>query len=1501
MKHFKRFKVILAYGSFLLIIASLFLSKNFSVQASDTEALITYFNISPSEPDALGSTDATYTVRFKFTGGDFIGGSNTYWSFTLNKVVFGYSESSYDIAAASGSLGHIKLTADKTSIDGSLPEEYPKISEDRGYLIFIIRDIKDNVAQNAEVEVQFTGVTNPATAGMYAFGLEALDANGNRFDALPMIEPGRNAFQYLSDPCVSVKVQNPSQTANMKNAFVSICSGDWRICSECRTDYNGLCGVFADSWSDNRSQCPTGNFYINVEPGTADQNDYTSSMNNVVNLPDEVVKYEDNPIRLGNVQLKGRLVDGALGGGAIVNNAEVNVRPADFGDPNQFKFTRSNGEGYFYLGGLSAGTYVIEFQLPFDSNNSSGITAASPISGVVVGDNGVITVPDNDVSSNSCSSVSSCDLGDITYPEAVKTISGVVSYETGGNVSRGEIEAMRDMGMGFKRVQLEDDGSYSLALGGGDWFIMPHPGYSESGSTWTFCGMPRYVSFADNNIPETKTINFTVKESTATVTGTVKKPDGTAFCQGEVQVRSKEGCGGYAPLSNDGTFSVKVPPGTYTVSVMKWGGSDSLGPPSSDVITVTNKNSPYNVGTLTMIEKKDTITGRVWSDNNGDGDYDSGEGRSAVRVEAFKMSKRFDEFAGGGPGPGGPEGGNFVDTETDSNGNYSLKVTPGMWMVNVMLDPGMMGGYSNIAANYIYTGSPQQVNVVSSDNGNTYSGNDFEVQLADAVIKGLLVNENGSGVAGIRGYAFADSGVGPMMGMGMGAPIQNSTFTIRVPAGTYNIGVEFPPESSGYTSTGMQEVTVASGETKTVNMEVKPNDKRIQVNFVDQNGDAVTDIAQMDLFAESSTGAHIFKMLYSENLTGNSVTLSVCEGEWMIGYFVDPGENNYMSEPLSKDNKVTVTSANTADNPAQVDVVLRKADSTISGIVTDPDGNPITGAWISTDNRKASNFDIAGPMFILGEATDENGHYSITLPAGTYKVQAFLPPSMGYINPSGQEVTIDANNPATVDLQFGESNAKITGSVTLDGVKQGAFVTAYSDNGGYSESTTSDGDYSLNVTKDDTWYVKAMYETGSDFYHSDIYEVSMGGSASKSQDLVLTKASFTLPSAVSSTFDYQNAKKITLSNGFSISIPAGAISPTTNATGNNITITVSPTAQLSVQDKAVPVGIGYDITAVDDSGTAITSNFNSQVTITIPYADSYLTDAIGSTDSRMLDNGYWDTTTSTWKGVTGATIDTENKTISFTVSHFTTFSILAATDPSTASETAGSTAVSSGAVAGVTSSGGESKPMAPKATGSIVEGSFNRVVLMIPSGALEWDADFEIGKLDGGFKKPRPPLWIASGPYKTTMKSWFNGAKFSNFKKPVTLIIRYDPTALGDIPESSLRLNYYDEAKNQWRPINSLLIKDRHEVAAVIDELRGTYALVGGFGYQGAPAYTGETVTAEAESEEIGLTEELLPEKKVEKEVKHPSAVPKPKAPTPAPKKEGWFKRLIKKVFSFLR
>lgn len=1301
----------------LVTIFSLFLFLPFKTLAVD-QATITSFTVSDS---AVGATNVTYTLQFTLDTA-LNAGTSASMNFDLNRMTTKSSweggDQTSNMATATGTFGSFQYNdIGNTWVDiefGGASYFHKEISTNNNHLIWGL-GYTDNsnapgllttIPANKTVRLIVTNVTNPTKAGAYAFSVESGSGPAsNIFWELPYVNRERARYVDIGTYCVRAKVQYPADTAIPK-AEMYLHNSDWTATSwGGRTFVDGAISYYPDDFwytgTPAQETCPTGVVTIEANPPSG-VIDYAKADNKTANLPSQKDTHYSTPIIMSAIQLQGRLNNPTASSGQYdyVTYSNVSFRPSDF-NPTGFKSTQSDANGVFKMGGLSTGTYIVEFMMPWDSGYS-GINVPDQIQIEVDATGKVKTVSGSTACPNF---MTSCNLEDIDYTIATKTITGTLKDSDGNPITSGRIMAFKEMGMGQAQDEVDASGNYSLTIGSGTWGLRPEPNWNPSSPPdWSYCGMPKFFVFESGTGVETKTsantdgqTDFTIKRTTITVTGDVVYPNGSPLTgQGGVEVRSKEGCGTFAQLDMNGHFSTKVAPGTYNVIVQVW--NQTYSAPSVQTITVST--SDYSVGTLTLTEKKDTISGRIWNDIDGDNVYDSGEGISGQQVNASKMSKKFDEFGGPGSGPMmGPGGGDFANTTSGVNGAYSLKVTPGTWMVNVMSDPGMMGGYSNTQTNYIYSGSPLQVNITSSDNGSTFPDNNFKVSAADATIKGKLVDGNGNGISGVWGFAFADAGSGgPMMGAGMGAPIQNGIFTIKVPAGTYNVGVEFPPESSGYTPASSTETTITAGETKSIDITVKQNNRKLKVNFKDANGNAITTLSKANVFADNGNGGHMFKMLYGSDLVTGSTTLSVSDGTWSIGYFIDPTENNYMSEPMSKDNGVTVTSANDANNPAILNITLRSADSTISGTVTGPTGTALAGVWISTDNRKASDFSVGGPMFMTGSATDSSGNYSISLPAGKYKVQAFLPPSMGYINPDGVEVTISPTSPGTVNLQFGQSDGVITGSVYLNGIKKGAFISAYSDKGGYSETNANSGDFSLNVTKDDTWYVRAMYESGNDFYQSPVYKVEMSNSSSKSQNLTLTKASFTLPDAVSSTFDYQNAKKISLDNGFSISIPAGAIPPTSSATGNNITITISPTSQLSTQNKSIPVGIGYEITATDDSGSLITSNFNDNVTITIPYTASYLTEAVGSSDESFLDNGYWDTTTSAWKGITGTTIDTENNTISFTVNHFTTFTILTNKDPDTTGGSSNNTNTSGASSNnnGAPSCGNQAPPAAPK-------------------------------------------------------------------------------------------------------------------------------------------------------------------------------------------------------------
>jgi len=1460
------------------------------------------------------------------------------------------------IAQTSGTIS-IELIADRAGTDGaqanfcnatltSLTDDGVDVSADvRAYTSspgvcsgqgIVIENLASEIAADSVVVATFADVINPSVEGRYYHSIT--DDNSNQTDSSSVSKA------VFGDPVFKLKVTEPDGTTAVNQATVWMHNNSYNKYAGGQTDVAGNLYLFSDDFSTGSGDSLDDTYTIHVEAPAGSEYTDANIVQDVSIASGSTTDYTadgSGPIKLTTPLIKGVLVvpsgcsSCTASAGDTISDVSIDIRDASFNPNNHATvYVSDSAAGVFRIGGLSGSesgtTYVMEFRNPYNMDNYKGLISPAPIEDFTVFDtnaDGVIDYVEYDTDGDGnketiTSSNLPVNLGNYEFRLATKTISGSVVNENSAPMAGVTIMAFKMMQPEMVQTTTDANGEFSMLVGGGSWMFMPemdmHFNFDNDDSndvtaSWIYCGMGKSANFTDDTSEESSTGNtFRVKTANVTITGTVKTPDGQPLTGGNsnVSIYTKDGCGTNTPVDPiDGTFSANVAPGTYNVMVQTW--QDQYAAPAAK--TVVAKSGTVSAGVITMQEKNARISGRLWADANGNNQYDAGEGVGNVRVEAFKMAKKFDEHAGGsGGGPmmggGGDWSSALSSNNTATKGNFELRVTSGTWIVNVMADPGMMGGYSENSVNYIYTGSPIQV-ALSTDDAQS-SGNNFKLSIADATIAGRVVSsETNEGISGIWGFAFAEpSGSynqGPMMGMGMGGPINNGAFTIKVPAGDYRIGVDFPPETAGYTPANMATVTAVSGQTVTVDVPVTPNNATIRIRFKDTDGNLVTDLAHAEVFMDNGAGGHQWQMFSQADLSTGSIDINTASGTWNIGYYIDPTETNYMSGPTS-DNKVTAV----ANQIVVKDITLQVADSTVSGVVYTPDGEPLSGAYVSVDSRKAASFSPAGgPMLVNGETTGADGSYSLTLPAGTYQVSVFFPPTaivngqeVSYLNPAPKEVTISSSSPATANFTFGQSDATITGSITLNGSAQGAFISAYSNNGGYSETTSSNGSYSLNVTSTDTWYVRAFYETGNSVYMSGIQEVVMAGSGSKSQNLVLEQASFTIPDPISTTYNCANAKKITMSNGMEISIPSGAIKPSSvttcnaNDSSSNVTITVSPTAQMSLQDKSIPIGVGYEITAKDGNGAVISDTFSSNVTITIPYSDDEITAALGGTvDESLLGNGYWDTSTSAWRNVSNQVLDTEANQLAISTNHFTLFGVLAAADPSTNSSGSGD---SSGTTS--SSSAGPNQPMVPKAYGAIVEGAQNRLILILSPNSLQWDANLSMNKISSGFENPTPPLWIASGPYNVSMKAWWNQAKFSQLKNPATLIIRYDPTALGEIPEKSLRLNYYDETAKRWRPLSSVLMPDRNEVAAVINKIHGTYALIGGFGYQSSVDYAEHTVTIESNSNDIGLSEELLPSKQINKQDKHPTA--NTQADTPAlVKPKSWFRRLIEKIISWFQ
>lgn len=1125
----------------------------------------------------------------------------------------------------------------------------------------------------------------------------------------------------------------------------------------------------------------------------------------------------------GTASIVGKVVKSD--GTTPLENAEIMLRNASW----SYNWATSTSSGHFRFNNLDAGTYTMEFRTPW---NSQGLVEPSSISGIILVD-GQIYYRDGE-NGTDCSGVA-CSV--IQFSSANNTISGTVRKSNGNPISGAYVEAYKESGSGWVRATTNASGEYSMQVGAGKWMVSPRPYYGSDPSAidWTYSKMPTRVTFDNNNSPgTTTTTNFTVQTADCAITGTVKDPDGNALSNPQssvyVSVWSYSGGGNSSNVSSDGSFNLKVPEGTYNMNINVWG--QNYGSPSEVKFTVKDADSNgscdgYSAGTIRLVNKNSTISGAV---------LDTDGNRVANQsVNAWKYN-----------------GGGWASTMTDSNGSYSLQVSAGTWQVSISTGmSGSYGSYGGYGSTTTYINDQAPIQVIVAENA-TSSGNNFTLKIANSTISGRVVNSNGDTLTGLEmGYAYVEtgtgSGPGPMMYSGMGATVRDGTFTLSVPAGTYNVGVSLP-YGSGYCTGSASQVITTANATASASISLTTATASISgyLKKDSDSGDTITGV-RAEVFANSGTMNYSMATVNSSN---GSYSMSVCPGDWYMGYWIDPsltdGESNtYLRQPLS-DNKIAVTGGQTVTK----NIIVKRNDATITGTVTDPTGAAFPGVWVSVDTR--SN-DTAGSFnrmnwFSNGSMTDSSGTYTIKVPSGsTYNVMANMPGSSSYINPSRVSVTPTSGGTSTVNLQFKNADATITGTTTRGGSAVAAFVTAWSEDGGYAgASSGSNGVYSLSVTSGSNWHVKAMYDSGTTFYRSSESIVNPS-SGSNTLNLDLSNSG-TMPESTTVTFSASNQKTITLTDGTTITIPAGAL-----ASSGNVTITVTGKAQLPNQALATPIKIGYDITALDSNGSEITSTFNSNVTIVMPYTEADLT-ALGLTEDDLL-AGYWDSSTNSWKTSDNISIDKDNNTITLTTNHFTDFAPFSAGKRSTSSTTSSSTSTTSSSSSG----GGSSSPQIYAFKGKVVIAGSALVV--VDPGTLQWDAYLSSTIYAKKHPKRVGNLWQVSDIHDLWFRAFFNNAKIVSPLKPSIVAISYTKEQLGGLPESSLVLAYSADEGKSWKILSTSIIDKKNKTVAALTNVGGQYMLIAGFNQQNANIQKdAEDNSTEIPAKEKPVKQETAPE-----------------------------------------
>ncbi|MBI2426428.1 MAG: VCBS repeat-containing protein, partial [Candidatus Kerfeldbacteria bacterium] len=152
----------------------------------------------------------------------------------------------------------------------------------------------------------------------------------------------------------------------------------------------------------------------------------------------------------------------------------------------------------------------------------------------------------------------------------------------------------------------------------------------------------------------------------------------------------------------------------------------------------------------------------------------------------------------------------------------------------------------------------------------------------------------------------------------------------------------------------------------------------------------------------------------------------------------------------------------------------------------------------------------------------------------------------------------------------------------------------------------------------------------------------------------------------------------TLEDGFSLTLGANAA-----GTEGNGTLTITPASGMARTNMTKPLWYGYDISITNTSdGTPITE-LASAAQITMPYTDEIL-EQQGFSESDLTGMTY-DDAFGSWSSADYVQIDTVNKVILITVSHFSSFSVMS--NGGTTSTSTGTTADNNLYLTGRTSAG----------------------------------------------------------------------------------------------------------------------------------------------------------------------------------------------------------------------
>lgn len=395
--------------------------------------------------------------------------------------------------------------------------------------------------------------------------------------------------------------------------------------------------------------------------------------------------------------------------------------------------------------------------------------------------------------------------------------------------------------------------------------------------------------------------------------------------------------------------------------------------------------------------------------------------------------------------------------------------------------------------------------------------------------------------------------------------------------------------------------------------------------------------------------------------------LHLTPGQWRINYRLD-GKSYLPFNPET----ANITAVENQDQT--LDFTLHPLDTTISGTVTDSDGDELKQALVLL--WPADRADTTAPWMMT--KTDCNGEYELRVSSDfAYAVTAADKDADAGVSPTATIVTTAADADSTANIQFLTSTTKLSGRITLpDGSNAShAELAARSSSGQIvGGKTDANGNYTLDLIND-VWEVKAghynLYKNELNRSARDI-QIDLSDTTDATLDIALLAADdeepvsdpglTTLPPPVQDEFASNEGWTGGLTDGMTVAIPGSAM-PTNNEVSISIEIVDD---NMPPATGSQPVGYSYSINAWDSqSGQAFDNDFRSTVALTLPYSQETM-QQVSASGSRIVP-AYYDEQQQRWIKVNTFSHNATNNQITVETNHFSFWSLVSelVVDPST--------------------------------------------------------------------------------------------------------------------------------------------------------------------------------------------------------------------------------------------